>query len=72
VIRKLKTAGKKRIKGKLKLLQYKYSKRIFDFDDVKRSLVSINGHLLHGHTYRLREDLYGKTGFVTGAITALL
>jgi len=64
VIRKLKTAGKKRIKGKLKLLQYKYSKRIFDFDDVKRSLVSINGHLLHGHTYRLREDLYGKTGFI--------
>jgi len=64
VIRKLKTAGKKRIKGKLKLLQYKYSKRIFDFDDVKRSLVSINGHLLHGHTYRLRETLCGKTGFI--------
>ena len=68
VIRKLKNQSKKRIKGKLKLLRHEYSTGNYDFDDVKRSLVSIHGHLLHGHTYRFREAVYGKTKFVRSEI----
>jgi len=64
VIRKLKNSSKKRIKGKFRLLQHKYSNGEIDFDDVQRSLVSVRGHLVHGHTYRFREAICEKTVFV--------
>ncbi|MCL2054430.1 MAG: RNA-directed DNA polymerase [Oscillospiraceae bacterium] len=63
VIRKLKTPNKRRLKRRMKLLQEEYRTGIIDIDDVKRSLVSTHGHLIHGHTYRFREKLYGKTAF---------
>ncbi|MDR2600597.1 MAG: RNA-directed DNA polymerase [Oscillospiraceae bacterium] len=64
VIRKIRNPSKKRIKKKYKLLQFKYSNRTIDFDDVRRSTTSIRGHLQHGHTYRFREKLCDKTTFV--------
>ena len=63
VIRKLKTTNKKRIKRRLKKMQKDYCDSIIGLDDIMRSMVSTNGHLVHGHTYRLRTKLYGKTVF---------
>ena len=33
-----------------------------DLDAIKRSLASYNGHLKHGHTWKLKTKIYG--GFV--------
>jgi len=63
VIRKLRTSNKKRLKRRLRLLQKEYRDWTIDFDAVKRSLVSTHGHLIHGHTYRLRSKLSEKTIF---------
>ena len=35
---------------------------IMDYDAIKRSLASYNGHLKHGHTWKLKTKIYG--GFV--------
>lgn len=29
-------------------------------DEIKRSLASYTGHLRHGHTYRLRKNIFSK------------
>jgi len=63
VIRKLRTSNKSRLKRRLKSLQKEYRAGLIGFDAVKRSLVSTHGHLIHGHTYRLRSRLAGKTIF---------
>jgi hypothetical protein len=57
VIRKLATTNKKRMKRRLQLLQEKYHNGEIGFDTVWRSIVSTHGHLMHGHTYHLREKL---------------
>jgi len=31
-----------------------------DFETIKRSLASYNGHLRHGHTWKLQAKLYGE------------
>lgn len=54
VIRRLKTSNKKRMKRKLKRFRHAY--RITQ-EAVHRSLVSYQGHLSHGHTYRLRNTI---------------
>lgn len=46
-----------------------------DLDAIKRSLASYNGHLKHGHTWKLKTKIYG--GFVLtkapkGEATAIL
>ena len=64
VIRKLRTQCKKRLKRRMKGLQKGYEEEILDWEDIKRSLASTQGHLIHGHTYRLREKVYGETAFV--------
>jgi len=64
VILKLKSTNKRRLKRRIKLLQKNYKNRMINFDDVKRSLVSTNGHLILGHTYRFRTKLYRETRFI--------
>jgi hypothetical protein len=62
-VRKLRTANKKRLKRRRSLLHEEYKSGAIDFAAVNRSFVSLHGHLVHGHTYRLRERLYARTVF---------
>jgi hypothetical protein len=63
VIRKLRASNKKRLKRRLKGLRTGYKTGRLKWEDAKRSLVSADGHLIHGHTYRLRTKLYAQTVF---------
>ena len=63
VILKLKSSNKRRLKRKMKLMQRNFTYRLIDLDAVKRSFVSINGHLMHGHTHKFRTKLYSNTRF---------
>jgi len=64
VVRKLLLPSKQRLRRRMKGLQSGYAVRLLDWDDVKRSIASTDGHLRHGHTYRLRARIVGGTGFV--------
>ena len=64
VIRRLRTSGKKRFKRRLKLFEWQYAHGLTDLDAINRSLVSYEGHLSHGHTWRLKGSLYGKFALV--------
>jgi len=64
VIRKLRTASKKRMRRRLKLLQYEFKTWKIDFNAVCRSMSSSHGHLIHGHTYKLQTKIYLITSFV--------
>ena len=66
VIKKLKSTNKRRLKRHIKLLQRDYQKHLINFAAVQRSLVSTQGHLMHGHTFRFREKLYRQTVFTRG------
>ncbi|MDR3051425.1 MAG: RNA-directed DNA polymerase [Oscillospiraceae bacterium] len=69
VIKKLRASNKKRLKKRLKGLQRGYGNETLDYDAVKRSLVSTQGHLMYGHTYKLRRKLGAKTVFTRGDTT---
>ena len=60
VVRKLLTSGKRRIKRRFGKLQKNYAAHINDLDDIKRSLASTRGHLIHGHTFALRRMLWNR------------
>ena len=60
VIRRLRTSNKRRFKRRLKRFRMEYAEGKTDFDTIKRSLVSYNGHLKQGHTHRLRKNIYSK------------
>lgn len=62
VIRKLRSSNKRRFKRRLKSFQERYRSGEVEFAAIKRSLASYNGHLKHGHTWKLRKKIYG--GFV--------
>ena len=62
-MKKLKTQSKKRLKRRMKGLQKNYSEGRISLEDVKRSMAATNGHLIHGHTFKLRTKIYGKTVF---------
>lgn len=62
VIHRLRTSNKRRFKRRLKAFQEKYRRGEMDFEAIKRSLASYNGHLSHGHTWKLKAKIYG--GFV--------
>lgn len=47
-------------KWRLKAFQEKYRSEEMDFDAIKRSLASYNGHLQHGHTWKLKIKVYGN------------
>ena len=60
VIRHLRTSNKRRFKRRLKAFQEKYRSGEMDYDAIKRSLASYNGHLKHGHTWKLKTKIYGS------------
>ena len=59
VIRRLRTASKRRFKRRLKLFERQNAAGETDLDAVKRSLASYRGHLIHGHTWKLRKKVLG-------------
>jgi retron-type reverse transcriptase len=62
VVRKLKTQSKLRYKRRLKKLQSDYAAGVIGLEDVNASLASCDGHLMHGHTYKLKSKV--MTDFV--------
>lgn len=68
VVKRLRTQNKKRLKRRLKGLQKGYAEGKLDWEDVKRSMAATQGHLIHGHTYRLRAKLYNQTVFVRNTL----
>ena len=60
VIRRLRTSNKRRFKRRLKAFQEKYRSGEMDYDAIKRSLSSYEGHLQHGHTWKLKAKIYGN------------
>ncbi len=57
VIRTLRQQNKKKIKRKLKAFKRLYKKGGIDSQAI-RSLISYNGHLKHGQTYKLRRAIW--------------
>ena len=55
----MRTSNKRRFKRRLKAFQEKYRSGEMDYDAIKRSLASYNGHLSHGHTWKLKAKIYG-------------
>ena len=60
VIRRLRTSNKRRFKRRLKAFRKQYGAGKKTFDEITQSLASYNGHLKHGHTWKLRKNTYGK------------
>ncbi len=60
VIRRLRTSNKRRFKRRLKRFQRLYAIREIELSDITPSIVSYNGHLIHGHTWKLRKTIYRK------------
>ena len=60
VIRRLRTSSKRRYKRRLKAFMKQYRDGTKTYNEIKRSLSSYNGHLSHGHTWKLRKKLYGR------------
>ncbi len=58
VIRKLRSSNKRRFKRRLKAFEQKYAQGEMTSEEIRRSLVSYNGHLKHGHTWKLRRHVY--------------
>lgn len=60
VIKRLRTSNKKRWKRRLKKFQEEYREGTKTLEDVSRSIASYNGHLSHGHTYKLKKKVMSK------------
>lgn len=60
VIKKLRTANKKKYKRRLKYLQKMETMNIIPMAKVSKVLVSYHGHLKHGHTYKLQNNVLWK------------
>ncbi|MBQ9691335.1 MAG: RNA-directed DNA polymerase, partial [Eggerthellaceae bacterium] len=60
VIRRLRTSCKKRFKRRVKKLQKQYKAGEVEAQEIFRVLKSYNGHLKHGHTYRMKKHVYSK------------
>ncbi|MDL2238422.1 reverse transcriptase/maturase family protein [Christensenellaceae bacterium OttesenSCG-928-K19] len=63
VVKRLRTQNKKKLKRRMKGLQKGYAEGRLDIEDITRSMAATQGHLLHGHTYKLREKIYSQTAF---------
>lgn len=63
VIKKLRTSNKRRFKRRMKSFQKKYRNGEMTFQEITQSVASYNGHLKHGHTWKLKKHIYGKTIF---------
>ena len=57
VVRKLRTSNKKRMKRKIKRYRHAYRTGVMEMEDITRSMASYLGHLSHGDTYYLRENI---------------
>jgi hypothetical protein len=57
VVKRLKSSAKQRFKRRLRKLQRDYADGSIKLEDVKNSLASYNGHLKHGHTYKLKTEV---------------
>ena len=57
VVRRLRTSSKRRWKRRLKKFQEEYRSGTRTLDEIWTSLASYDGHLSHGHTYRLRKKV---------------
>ena len=58
VIRKLRTSNKKRFKRRLKAFQKQYADGTKTLNEITQSLNSYQGHLKHGHTWKLQKHVY--------------
>ena len=58
VIRKLRTSNKKRFKRRLKAFRKQYAEGTKALGEITQSLNSYQGHLKHGHTWKLRKHVY--------------
>ena len=48
------------MKRRLKKFEEEYRQGTKSFEDIKLSMMSYNGHLSHGHTYKLKKKIYGN------------
>lgn len=60
VIRRLRTSNKRRFKRRLRAFQKRYRAGELELEAITRSLASYNGHLKHGHTWKLKAKVYGS------------
>lgn len=60
VIRRLRTSNKRRFKRRLKAFAQKYTAGEMEMEQIKQSVASYNGHLQHGHTWKLKKKVYAK------------
>lgn len=58
VIRKLKPQSKTRVKRRFRKMQREYAEGLTDFKHIQMCVASYQGHLRHGHTYHLRQNLF--------------
>lgn len=59
VIRRLRTSSKRRWKRRLKKYAEEYRDGERSLEEINRSIVGYNGHLTHGHTWKLRNKVLG-------------
>jgi len=59
VIRRLRTSNKRRWKRRLKKYKEEYRTHNKSLEEIGRSVASYNGHLAHGHTWKLRKKVMG-------------
>lgn len=67
VIKRLRISIKMRFKRRMKLNQKKYARNEMSFEDITRSVRSYNGHLMHGHAWKLRKQIYANLVFTRTA-----
>ena len=60
VIRRLRTSNKRRFKRRMKAFRKQYENGEIELDAIQRSLASYSGHLKHGHTWKLKNRVYGR------------
>lgn len=60
VIRRLRISNKRRFKRRLRAFQKRYRAGEMELEAITRSLASYNGHLMHGHTWKLKAKIYGN------------
>ncbi len=63
IIMRLRSSNKRRFKRNLKRLQKHYNQGRIELESITLSLNSYCGHLKHGNTWRLRQQVFGNTWF---------
>ena len=58
MVKKLRQTGKKRIRKRMNAMKHLYETGDIELEEIKRSLASTNGHLMHGDTWKLKVKLY--------------